>query len=295
MKLSYLKLNIALVSCLLFFIAIPVFSANVFFDAKNQSFAQNEEFLAQVFLNTEEESLNAIEGRIIFPTDLLEVKEIRDGGSAINFWIEKPHSFQLGAIIFSGITPGGLLGSKEFIFSVVFNAKKEGSGAIKIDGLRVLRNDGEGTPAKIEIRNLEFKILKSEGQISSSILQIPSDIEPPENFKPTIESNSNIFDGKYFLVFATQDKISGIANYKAREGEWGWFRNVESPYLLKYQSLDRKIFVKAIDKAGNERIVVVESKYPMKWYEFSLMWIIIILGVAIYFIKRILWKKHEII
>ncbi|MEK7162820.1 MAG: cohesin domain-containing protein [Patescibacteria group bacterium] len=315
--ISQTKIVSALIFCVLFFVAAPVFSAEIFFTAKNQSFTQGEEFLAQVFLNTEKESLNAVEGKIIFPADLLEAREIRDGSSVINFWIERP---RVKNISFSGITPGGYIGKNGLIFSVVFRAKKEGSGAIQIDGLRVLLNDGEGTPTSIKVSPFQFSISQ---KFSSALPMIESieDIEPPEYFNPTIESDPAIFDGKYFLVFATQDKISGVADYKVREGEWGWFTPLEimlrglirlgynlgiaparfnspeefltgftvaeSPYLLKHQSLNRKIFIKAIDKAGNERVAMVEPRYPLKWYEFSLVWIIIISGiVVIYFIKR---------
>lgn len=290
--ISQIKIVAILMFFVLFFAAAPVFAANIFFDTKNQPFAQGEEFLVQVFLNTEGEYVNAIEGRVVFPVDLLEAREIRDGNSSVNFWIEKPHSSQSGVIVFSGITPGGLSGPKELLFSVVFRAKKEGSGIIQTDGLRVLRNDGEGTPANIKISPLQFSISQKSSPISPAIESI-KDTEFPEDFKPIIASDPSIFDGKYFLVFATQDKISGIANYKVREGKWGWFNVAESPYLLIHQSLDRKIFVKAIDKNGNERIAVVEPRYPIKWYENYWIWIIIILGIIFVgiFIKRNLWKK----
>lgn len=286
-----IKTTIASLGFILFFVFTPAFAAEVFFDAKNKSFASGEEFLAQVFLNTKEESLNAIEGKIVFPTDLLEVREIRDGNSSVNFWIEKPHTLQSGIIVFSGITPGGLLDTKEFIFSVIFRAKKEGSGAIEIRDTKVLRNDGKGTEAKTRILNLEFRILESESQISNSKFQTPLDTEPPEDFKPIIVSDQNIFDGKYFLVFATQDKASGIDHYEAREGQWGWFSVSESPYLLKHQSLDRKIFIKAVDKSDNERVVTISAQKAGAWYKDYAILAILALVMIAYFIGKNLWSK----
>ena len=290
----FTKISLFFLLLLAFYAATPVFAADIFFDAKNQSFAQGEEFLVQVFLNTEEESLNAVEGKITFPTDLLEVREIRNGNSSINFWIEEPHNSQSGAIIFSGITPGGLSGLKEILFSVVLRAKKGGDGAIQADGLRVLRNDGKGTPTIVKISPFQFFISQKLSPISQMIEPI-KDTELPEDFKPTIENDPNIFDGKYFLVFATQDKMSGIATYKVREGKWGWFSVVESPYLLIHQSLDREIFIKAIDKAGNERIIKVSPRNPLLWYEDYENWVIIILGIFIIALAiRKLWRKKFI-
>lgn len=288
-----IKIIVTLLFFALFSATAPVFAAEVFFDAKDKTFARGEEFLTQVFLNTEEESLNAIEGNITFPTDLLEVREIRDGNSSVNFWIEKPHTLQSGIIAFSGITPGGLLDAKEFILSVIFRAKKEGSGAIEIRDMRALLNDGKGTEAKTKILNLEFRILESESQIPNPKFQTPLDSEPPEDFKPIVVSDQNIFDGKYFLVFATQDKISGIDHYEAREGWWGWFNIIESPYLLKNQRLDEKIFIKALDKSGNERVVVISEQKSRVWYKDYAIFVIMASMTTAYLIWKILWKRRK--
>ena len=118
------------------------------------------------------------------------------------------------------------------------------------------------------------------------------DKELPEDFNPTIERVPNIFDGKYFIVFATQDKKSGINNYMIREGTWGWFSTVESPYLLKNQTLDRKIFIKAVDKAGNERIVVLNARNQAPWYrEYYVLGIILLIAVLLFLLKK-LWGKY---
>jgi len=101
-----------------------------------------------------------------------------------------------------------------------------------------------------------------------------------------------MFEGKYFLVFATQDKKSGIAHYEVQENrrqkiESRKWIETESPYILKDQELRSYIFVKAVDKAGNERIAVVEPRYPIKWYEMYEIWGIIIVMI---FIGYIFWK-----
>jgi len=62
---------------------------------------------------------------------------------------------------------------------------------------------------------------------------------------------------------------------------------VESPYLLKDQKLKSFIYVKAVDKAGNERIATLAPRYPLKWYEKWENWIIIII---VTFILYLLWK-----
>ena len=114
---NYLLIS-ALVVFLLSLLAMPVFAAELFFEAKNQEFVQGEEFIVSVFLNTAEESINAVEAKIYFPAELLKLKEIRDGNSIINFWIERPRA-KNGEILFSGIIPGGYMDKKGLIFSII--------------------------------------------------------------------------------------------------------------------------------------------------------------------------------
>lgn len=273
---------------ILYCIPASVFAAGIFFESNDQSFAQNEEFFINVYLDTENEFVNAVEGRIVFPTNLLEVKEIRDGNSTINFWIQKPIEKQ-EEIIFSGITPGGFLGQKEFLFSVIFRAKKNGDGSIKADEVKVLLNDGNGGEAQVKKYLFDFSISK-ELNIVPSLLEVV-DKEPPEDFKPTIANDSDIFNKKYFLVFTTQDKGLGIDHYEVREGNRGKFYVTESPHLLKYQSLNKRIFVKAIDKAGNERIIIFEPQNHTPWYRQYLLFGIILV-ITFSFLLKEKWLKY---
>lgn len=291
---TFSKIILSFVLLFGLYFAMPVLAANVFFDVDNQAFAPGEEFLVSVFLNTEKESLNAIEGKIIFPADLIEAKEIRNGNSAINFWIEKPNISSLGEIVFSGITPGGLNDSKNFLFSVVYRALENGNGELKLEGLRVLKNDGLGTLAITKTSPFVFSISPSSSTTVKTLEPI-QDLELPEDFLPIIESDPSIFDGQYFLVFATQDKLSGLNRYEVREGAWGWYRIAESPYLLKNQALDKKIFVKAIDEAGNTRIAILEARNQTPWYQqyeiFVILIIIIVLIIIIGFLFKKLWQR----
>jgi hypothetical protein len=277
-------------------------AAELFFEARNQEFTQGEDFLASIFLNTEGESINAVEGRIVFPEELLEVKDIRDGNSIINFWIERPKVEQAGIVGLSGIIPGGYQETKGFLFSVAFRAKASGSGAIEIHDAKVLLNDGEGTPASIKISPFQF-LISQEIPPAPQIVEIVKDTDPPEDFKPEIAQSSEIFNGKYFLVFSTQDKGSGIDHYeileKYQSGSWQslfkkeeW-RIEESPYLLSNQKLKTYIYIKAIDKAGNERVAELQPQNPLKWYENYYLGGKIIIGIIfIYAVWRTLKKKN---
>ena len=276
-----------------------VFAAQISFDAKTTQTQVGKNFEVILFVNTEQENLNAFEGKVTFPNALLDLKEIRDGNTIVNFWIEKPKA-QDGAIVFSGVTPGGFKGSSGLIFSAIFEAKKEGVAKFEVKDARILRNDGTGSAAVLSMIPLEVVISK-EARIEIPAIQKIEDREQPELFVPEIARDESISNGKWFIVFATQDKASGVDYYEVRESRqkiltfFSRWRAAESPHVLKDQELRSYIFVKAVDKTGNERIVKLSPQNSLRWYENYENWIILIV-IAVVFAsgaKKILWKKRE--
>jgi len=269
-----------------------------------QEVGVDQQLKVDLILNTESKEINAIEGNIVFPLDLLELKEIRDGNSIINFWVDKPQmdaniNTNKGGIRFSGITPSGYLGERGLILLMVFTAKKEGRAIVQITGGKTLLNDGKGTAANLTTSSLSLAVISESISVPSRITALP-DTEPPEIFKPEIAKDAELFNGKYFLVFATQDKGSGVAAYAIHEStrikkliDTKSWAEAESPYVLKDQELRSYIYVKAVDKAGNERIALLEPRYPMKWYENYENWIIIIIAIAIAVALFWRWKKSK--
>lgn len=247
----------------------------------------NEQFLADVIIHTAE-SLNAIEGMLAFPADALAVREIRDGNAVVNFWLEKPHLVSDGVIVFSGITPGGFNGPNNLVFSVIFEAKKSGVTPLELRAIKALLNDGVGTETPLATHDAVVSVAPGDSNIRKEIL---ADVEPPEDFSPVIAQDPTLFDGKRFLVFATQDKKSGMSHYAVREGWWGWFRAAESPYLLKHQSLDKKIFVKAIDNVGNERVAVVNARQYTPWYRQYVVISVLLSLMVLGFLLRKAWSR----
>ena len=274
-----------------------VFAADIFFRAKTSGVKVGGQFEVKLLINTLEESVNAFEGKITFPQDILELKEIRDGNSIVNFWIDKPKA-QNGTIIFSGITPGGFQNNNGLLFSAIFETKSEGVARFEINDARVLRNDGTGSSASLTIALLEMTISSEAPAVTPAVTKV-KDTEPPETFRPEIARDESLFGGKWFLVFATQDKASGVDHYEAKESRQRilalfqkWSRT-ESLHVLRDQELRSYIFVKAVDKAGNVRIEKILPRNPLRWYENYENWIIIILGLVIaYAIKKFLWKRH---
>lgn len=282
-----------------------VYGADLFFFSDRQLIKTGDYFQVDLYLNPNNENINVIDGKIIIPEDLLSVLEIIDGDSIVNLWIKKP-IINNGKVVFSGMIPGGFKGVidpfKEGyqpgkILSLILVAKNNGQGFIDLENMKVLLNDGLGTEAKVTTSHLQFEI-NPEAAGSTGLLPI-KDPDPPESFEPLLARDPNIFNNKWFLVFSAQDKGSGIARYEIQETKnkrpgKDWIET-QSPYLLKDQRLNSYIYLKAIDKANNERIVTISPRYPIVWYKNYTFWIIIILGLVCMYLLGFISKKKLLI
>jgi len=119
------------------------------------------------------------------------------------------------------------------------------------------------------------------------------DDERPEPFTPEIIQDQDVYDGDHVLIYATEDKGTGIDYFAVKEGWLGAYLKADSPYHIKHQSLDRKISVKAVDKLGNERVEVIYPQNWQPWYERSrlIIGILILCALSLYTVWRLLRRR----
>lgn len=218
---------------------------------------------AVVIVDTGEKSINALEGTLILPEEI-RISGIETGNSVVTLWVEEPRQAD-GTVKFAGITPGGFAGAYP-VFTLRGTFTRDDLERVRFESVAALANDGTGMRVPVTL--------------SLALAAFEADTEPPENFTPAIASDPNVSDGEHFLVFATQDKGSGVKRYEVREGRFGRWREVESPYILAHQKLDKDIYLKAIDYEGNERIVVVSAVHSSRWGAWGLFAILIVVVVA---------------
>lgn len=242
---------------------MPAFAATIKVESDFNTLHVGDIFTANVVVDTERQVLNAIETDIVFPSNLLEYMSSDDGDSIINLWMQKPNLHDSNVITLSGITPGGFIQQDAKLLTLKFKVLHEGQGNIEYDNTKLLLHDGLGTEATIKQQNLHLSIVEG----SSNIVVNTVDEEMPEHFNPEIIKDEDVFAGKNVLIFSTKDKGSGLDHYEIKEGLFGEYEIAESPYELRYQSLDKKIFVKAIDLTGNERIEILYPQNWKPWYE----------------------------
>lgn len=231
-------------------------AAEFYFQSEQKEVGVGGTFRVDLLLDGRE-GINAVGGEISYPKNLLELKSVSDGGSIVSFWVQKP---TLEKPVFAGIIPGGYALRDRKLLTLEFLAKTAGRGSIGVKSGQAFLNDGQGTAARLSISNYQFLISKESVESAEKI----QDFYSPEKFVPQIASNPDIFYGKLFLTFATQDKGVGLSHYEVAEIPavwWGLFRpkpdnwlKVEAPVELRDQELKSWVFVKAVDLAGNERV-----------------------------------------
>jgi hypothetical protein len=279
-----------------FFALLPttLFAAQISTDAPN-AVGVGDEFAIPVLLDTQNESINALDGDLAYPHDTLQLREIRDGNSIITFWIARP-SDTGSAIHFAGIIPAGYVGNTGELVTLVFETKHSGVVHLSLIGAHALKNDGKGTAARLSLKFPSF-VIKAKGT-GMIVPPLRHDTQNPENFVPSISSDPSIFGGKYFLTFATQDKASGIDHYEVAEsGQFRWFglqplawRSATSPYELADQALQSYVYIKAVDRAGNERIEVLSPQHPTIAACLAIL-VAILMGTLL----LILWRRFYVV
>ena len=274
-------------------------AAKLSLDTNSKNLEIGQKFDVVVQLDAQGQSINAVEGKLTFPENL-EVALINDGGSIINYWIQKP-SVSGNSITFSGITPGGFNGSlssdlKETkageLFSVQFITVSQGAVQIGFSDVKILLNDGKGTEATTSSALLQLAI--SQNAVVSTTTPESQNVSYPEFSAFQIYSDSQMTDGKNILIFNAQDKTSGINHYEVRERKTLGFLSLDfsksdwivaqSPYILRNQTLKSSVYIKAVNNSGQETIVVIKSKKVFDWYEYYLICIIILSALAVWFL-----------
>ncbi|MDQ5952475.1 MAG: hypothetical protein QG626_603 [Patescibacteria group bacterium] len=262
--------------------------AQIYFSIPSGSITLGSTFEVGVYLDSQTQSIAAVESSIVVP-DGLKVVDIRDGNSVVNLWLSRP-MIDAQAIPFSGVIPGGFVGERGELFTFVVKAEALGEMRIESSQDKVLLNDGSGTEVNALPGPIGFAVVEA-GEVSN--VETLTDSAPPELFTPVLYKQDTT--GDWYLVFAAQDKLSGIDHYEVRQG-WSHWQRAESPYRLQGQKLHGKVLVSAVDEAGNSRVVEVAGTGSLLGpVGFGICGIlaIILLTILVLMVKTRLWPKKR--
>src|SRR3989344_6246036 len=190
-------------------------AARLYFEPQEAIMGAEKDFSVGVRIDAKNQ-INAISVGIFIPPEIALIDAVI-GNSIINFWVEKPSFDESSRILtFSGIVPGGFQGEKEPLLTMKNKTDgQEGKAILTFnkEKTKIYLHTSEGVEDSLELESLTLPI--SEGKENFGVEII--DRDPPEDFKPEISRDANIFENRWFLVFATQDKSSGIDHYEVCE------------------------------------------------------------------------------
>ena len=260
-------------------------AALLYMDPSSADISRGDTLKVSVRLDTDEgECINVVDGVINY-SDNIQPVDISRGASIMSMWVEDPIIDTANhTITFAGGIPNGYCGRiagdprltnvvVDLLFQspgfVIGSNSDEQTAYITFDQqTRVLLNDGLGTDASLSLLGTQINLSETAGGSIKNQWRdiVAADVIYPEEFSITLERTKNAYSNDWFIVFNTTDKQSGIDHYEVIEESmveaklfnWGredapWIE-VKSPYVLKDQSLNSTIRVRAIDKAGNEYV-----------------------------------------
>lgn len=125
------------------------FAATLKAEPEKPSINVGDTFTVKITLNTQGESVNAVDVHMSFPPDKLQVTSPSSGNSIIGIYTTPPkYNNQTGTLEIAGGVPSGINVNSGLIATITFRAKAPGSALIKfLDDSKVLLNDGKGTDA----------------------------------------------------------------------------------------------------------------------------------------------------
>ena len=304
---SWFKKILLFVAISILFVAISGLraeAARLYFEPQEPLAGTMGEFAVALNMDAVDQ-INALAVAVAVPKELTPI-DTSDGNSIINLWLDKPIWDETSRLLtFSGVIPGGFGGRGGRLLVMMFKVNQPGTARLGFnkEKTEVYLNGPDGDRDQTILEEKEINITADKENLPLNLI----DQTAPEPFIIQLSRDPNLFNNQWFIAFSTQDKGAGLADYEICEtykiynqngedspkDESCWKKG-ESPHLLADQELHHYIFVKALDKNGNTRIIRLFPPEPLSLYARFLTYGIIILLVsflAYFTIKRIRHKQ----
>jgi Bacterial Ig-like domain len=137
-----------------------LFAANIILSPSSGSYKVGKTFTIDVMLSGNKDAVNAVSGKLSYPSDVIEIVSFSKSGSFISMWAEEPSfSNAEGSASFEGVALNpGFSSASGKVISVIFKAKRAGSASVDLKSGSVLANDGEATDILGTLGSASFTI-----------------------------------------------------------------------------------------------------------------------------------------
>ncbi|MFH1820408.1 MAG: hypothetical protein ABH805_00575 [Candidatus Nealsonbacteria bacterium] len=301
-------LNKPLLIFLLLFAPFLVQASVLYLEPEQGDYYPGDVFMMSIRIDSEDECINTVKTSLSFDSNVLEALDFSEANSILSFWLKRAEiNHNQGVLSLAGGIPGGFCGQifgdprqsnliGRVIFQVLTNTNLEGSEitGVNLQDSSVLLNDGLGTPARLSLKSAVLTIQPGQPQVFRDewVTVLKNDNLPPEDFKIEITRDSSAFNNQYFLVFSATDNQTGVDYFSVKEGEGDW-QLAQSPYLLQDQTLKSQVIVRAVDKAGNSKIIEFLSLKEKNATTYSWFLLAFPIAALIFLFLYLLSKKNK--
>jgi hypothetical protein len=285
--MTHFLIKIIAVSMVVLASAGFVHAAEISFKAPD-SIGTKSAFAIDVLL-TASAPVNAITVVVPIPQGL-EFNGSSDANSIVSLWIEKPKLNEKHELVLSGLIPGGYASQNGKMTTIYLKGDLPGSYKIlasKDSAAYLHSEDGKSDTVTSKAATLTL----ADGIQNTTEVE---DSTPPEDFTAVYVQLGEGETAPWAVAFETQDKGSGIKEYQIAESDKSYkttdakglstleWKVVTSPAELADQSRTSNVYVKAIDRNGNERVSRLTTEG--KWYDKPLGYILIgVLLVGVFY------------
>ena len=142
-------------------------SASLYLSPATAKFDVGDSMAMAIYVNSDEQAINAVSGVLAFPADKLEVSSLSKSGSVINLWVLEPtFSNSTGRVSFEGlILNPGFVGTGGKVITVNFKVKAAGTAYLSLSSASVLANDGLGTNILTSLGSASYELSSESGQL----------------------------------------------------------------------------------------------------------------------------------
>lgn len=170
-------------------------AATLFISPEADSYGAGKSFTVRVRV-TSSQSINAVSGTLVYPTDKLQVTSVSKASSILTLWVADPsYSNAEGKVNFEGVVPNpGFAGTGGLILTVTFRIVGSGNATVSFANASVLANDGNGTNVLDRSTPATYSL--------GGAAPVPVEIEVPTTSgtprAPTITSSTHPTAGKWY-------------------------------------------------------------------------------------------------
>lgn len=251
-------------------------------------------FVIEVHVKADTNAINEAEGTIVVPAGVSSI-QISEAGSAFPLWTQAPtYSFSSHSISFAGGVPGGIaVGQDVLLFTIYGNTQAPGTYVFEPIGISVYQNDGSGTKDTVTSEPVSVIVTSIDAKPKDVLAAKRSQDTVAPELHVALGHDASLFDNRYFLSFYGSDVGTGIDHFDVSEG-FGAFKKADNYYVLSDQKLGSLIRVRAVDGAGNSKVVYVLPTHPFAhpFFYVETLALLAILYAVIWYVRRFFLRKR---